>query len=347
MTLRNDANGNLVWDGLHGYDYDCANELTRVTLTNAWKTEYAYDGFGRRRVRKEFTWSGGSWAQTNEVHYVYDGMVVIQERDSNNVPLVSYTRGVDLSGTMQGAGGIGGLLARTDASGNAFYHADGNGNITAMMDGAGNEVSKYLYDSYGNMLGMWGSLAPANTYRYSSKEIDARSGLYYYGYRYYEPNFQRWPNRDPIEEDGGINLYEYVGNNPINFYDPYGLYSWGEWGQIVGAGTVGAGQGLAAAGDGALPFVSPFADLGLYDPNDPTLQDSQKLGAVASVCLSGAGALKAAGISSRIALHGAHHEFPPLGRLPHVQLNWWRAGVKGSGGAVRVPVPPGTPGFPK
>jgi hypothetical protein len=38
INLRYDANGNLVWDGLHGYDYDCANELTRVTLTNAWKS---------------------------------------------------------------------------------------------------------------------------------------------------------------------------------------------------------------------------------------------------------------------------------------------------------------------
>jgi YD repeat-containing protein len=137
-----DLNGNLTSDGLHGYDYDCANELTRVTVTNEWKTEYAYDGFGRRRVRKEFVWQSGQWLSANEVHYIYDGMLVIQERNVINVPMVTYTRGSDLNGTLQGAGGIGGLLARTDANGNAYYHADGNGNITAMVNGSGNLVAK-------------------------------------------------------------------------------------------------------------------------------------------------------------------------------------------------------------
>jgi uncharacterized protein RhaS with RHS repeats len=53
--------------------------------------------------------------------------------------------------------------------------------------------------------------------------VDLKSGLYYYDFRYYEPNLQRWLSRDPIEEEGGINLYEYVDNNPINEIDPLGL----------------------------------------------------------------------------------------------------------------------------
>ena len=79
VNLRYDGNGNLLWDGLLGYAYDCANELTAVTLSNCWKTGYAYDGFGRRRIRKDYAWNPGSgvWTETNEVHYVYDGMVVI------------------------------------------------------------------------------------------------------------------------------------------------------------------------------------------------------------------------------------------------------------------------------
>jgi RHS repeat-associated protein len=124
---------------------------------------------------------------------------------------------------MDGAGGIGGLLARTDVNGSTYYHADGNGNITAMMDASGNVVAKYLYDPYGNMVGMWGTLAQGNIYRFSSKEIDVKSGLYYYGYRYYEPNLQRWLNQDPIGERGGINLYRFAGNNPVNKVDPFGL----------------------------------------------------------------------------------------------------------------------------
>jgi len=84
-------------------------------------------------------------------------------------------------------------------------------------------VAKYLYDSFGNTLGLRGSLAAGNTYRFSSKEIDARTGHYYYGYRWYDPNLQRWLNRDPIQEAGGLNLYGYVGNNPVNYVDPLGL----------------------------------------------------------------------------------------------------------------------------
>jgi RHS repeat-associated protein len=222
VTFACDLNGNMTGDGLHGYDYDCANELTRITVTNSWKTEYVYDGFGRRRIRKEFVWQNSQWLTANEVRYIYDGMLVIQERNAINVPMVTYTRGSDLSGTMQGAGGIGGLLARTDANGSAFYHADGNGNITMMTDASGNQVAKYLYDSFGNSLGMWGTLAAVNTYRFSSKEFDLRSGLYCYGFRFYDPNLQRWPNHDPIQERGGLNLYGYVGNNPLDYVDTDG-----------------------------------------------------------------------------------------------------------------------------
>jgi RHS repeat-associated protein len=48
-------------------------------------------------------------------------------------------------------------------------------------------------------------------------------GLYYYGYRFYEPNLQRWLNRDPIEETGGCNVYRFAANNPISRVDTYGL----------------------------------------------------------------------------------------------------------------------------
>lgn len=205
VKLAYDLDGNLVSDGLHGYDYDDADQLIGVTVTNLSKSVFVYDGFGRRRIRREYAWvtNSSSWQQTSETRYVYDGMLVLQERDQNGTPQVTYTRGLDLSGGLQGAGGIGGLLARTDGSGSAYYHADGAGNITAMVNSQGNLVAKYLYDPFGNTLGKWGSLADANLIRFSSKEVQIPSGLDDYGFRFYDPNLQRWPNQDPIRERGG------------------------------------------------------------------------------------------------------------------------------------------------
>ena len=106
-----DLNGNMLTNGTRFFEYNDENLLTCITEPNAWKSVFAYDGKLRRRVRKEFTWRNAAWAQTNEVRYVYDGNLVIQERNEFNIATKSYTRGLDLSGTMQGAGGIGGLLA--------------------------------------------------------------------------------------------------------------------------------------------------------------------------------------------------------------------------------------------
>ena len=202
-----DDNGNLTSDGYRAFSYDDENQLITVLVTNAWKSEFAYDGKMRRRVRKEYSWSGSAWQQTNEVRYVYDGNLVIQERDGNNIPTVSYTRGTDLSGTREGAGGIGGLLARTDhvqssLYSTVLYHADGNGNITALASTNGILLGRYHYDPFGNTLSVNGAAAEANLYRFSSKEYHPNSGLVYYLYRYYEPNLQRWVNGDPIGEAG-------------------------------------------------------------------------------------------------------------------------------------------------
>ena len=163
------------------------------------------------------------WTNSKETHYVYDGMLVVQERDGSNTPQVSYTRGKDLSGKRQGAGGIGGLLAYTSSGVSHFYHSDGLGNVTALAN-VNNQVSAaYNYDPYGNLLGSSGPMANLNHYRFSSKEIHPGSGTYAYGYRFYDPNLQRWLNRDPIGENGGINLFGFVENSPAGFVDPFGF----------------------------------------------------------------------------------------------------------------------------
>ena len=84
-------------------------------------------------------------------------------------------------------------------------------------------VAKYLYDAFGNVLSKSGLLADANNYRFSSKEAHLNSGLVYYLYRYYDPNLQRWPNRDPDQDRTDPNAYLFVGNQPISQWDFNGL----------------------------------------------------------------------------------------------------------------------------
>jgi RHS repeat-associated protein len=231
VSCTYDLNGNLTSDGYRAFAYDDADQLTAVQVANVWRSEFVYDAFGRRRIRREKVWKNSQWLVAAEVRYVYDGMLVIQERDANNVPTVSYTRGRDFGGERQTAGGIGGLLALTQPSAfspqHFYYHSDGNGNVTSLLDSHQTVAARYQYDPFGNLLGSSGTMADANLYRFSSKELHQNSGLYYYGYRFYEPNLQRWINADPIEEDGGINLHRFVENRPLGLMDASGLQGLG------------------------------------------------------------------------------------------------------------------------
>jgi RHS repeat-associated protein len=69
-------------------------------------------------------------------------------------------------------------------------------------------------------------MSESNPFRFSTKYQDEETGLLYYGYRYYQPVTGRWLSRDPMEGDGGLNLYGVVGNNGINLTDPFGLWQW-------------------------------------------------------------------------------------------------------------------------
>ena len=243
-TFAYDGNGNLTFDGTNAYAYDDENQLVSVWQTNNWRSDFVYDGKLRCRIVKEYNWSG-SWTLVKETRLIYDGMLVIQERDGSNNVQVGYTRGNDLSGSLQGAGGIGGLLARQDSTQTnsllqtAFYHCDGNGNITAMVSPGGLVLAAYQYDPYGRTLAQSGPLADANLYRFSSKMWHDKSRIYYYGYRFYSPNLQRWINRDPISEGGfevnrhegkmflwlykAVNLFEFCNNQSQNSWDLLGL----------------------------------------------------------------------------------------------------------------------------
>jgi RHS repeat-associated protein len=174
-------------------------------------------------MERDYFWNGSAWAKTNEVRFIYDGYLLIQGRDSNNIPKVTCTRGLDFSGSLQGAGGVGGLLARSDTNGTIFYHADSVGNITALMDSSENIVGRYLYGPSGNILAMSGPMAFANVMRSFSEPVHPLSGLLHLPFRDLNTRLPMFLTADPLGEAGGIPLHSFVHNNSVNHFDPFGL----------------------------------------------------------------------------------------------------------------------------
>lgn len=221
-TFTYDMRGNLTSDGRHGLDYDDENQLIRVTRTNTFKKEFTYDGAFRLRIRQEFAWTNSAWLLTNETRFICDGLIPIQHRDGSNNPTLTLTRGNDLSGTVHGAGGIGGLLAMSTPKKHYFYHSDGSGNITALVNDHQNLMARRGYDPFGTTTFLDGPRHRDNPYWFSSELYDSETDYAHYPFRVYSPSLQRWLNRDPIGEAGGINLYGFVGNSPLSAVDPLG-----------------------------------------------------------------------------------------------------------------------------
>ena len=245
VTPQYDDDGNLTNDGRWVYTWDAENRLVQMettseaTSTNVGhpyvKIVYAYDWMGRMIARH--AWKGGTAgypAFQSSQRWLYDGWNVIAEfsadYDTQNETFTTPTRtgtftwGLDLSGTLRGAGGVGGLLAYRNLTSSAVFHPsfDGNGNIVAWTRSDATEpVSRREYDAFGNALVSEGT-APCS-FGFSTKMQDAETGLYYYGYRWYDPLTGRWPSRDLIGERGGVNLYEFVGDDGVDRWDFLGF----------------------------------------------------------------------------------------------------------------------------
>lgn len=238
-----DANGNQLINGNGAfYTWDSENRLLTVAPTAPAIGDkmlvHNYDANHRRVATTIREWGISGWYDIQCTHFIYDGWNVIEEHVSPNLSSPSsvltkvLTWGSDLSGSLQGAGGVGGLLMVEEitSSTTTAYHFqyDGNGNVTEITDASGNPAASYRYDAFGNTLVATGSYAATNKYRFSTKPINnevTSARLYYYGYRYYDAVTGRWPSRDPIEEEGGINLYGFVGNDGVNQWDLLGLWS--------------------------------------------------------------------------------------------------------------------------
>jgi RHS repeat-associated protein len=195
--------------------YDPANRLQTLSYTSGgvtYKTEYDYISGLLIEVRK---YQNNVLKSTNR--YVYDGYRPIQERNAGNLVLNQYVWG------LHRGGGIGGLLNLNKGGANYSYLYDGKGNVTALLNANIEVAASYKYDPFGRLQAGAGVYQP---FLFSTKPYDPQTGLSYYGFRYYSPDMGRWLTRDPLGEGGGLNLYAFVSNNPVNKIDPVGLWEW-------------------------------------------------------------------------------------------------------------------------
>jgi RHS repeat-associated protein len=236
-----DADGNLTQDGRWTYTWDGENRLVQMIRDTAspsgarQKLVFEYDHQGRR-IRKTFSTYSGGWQEQSDLIFLYDGWNLVGEFDANssNAMVRTYVWGTDLSGTTTGAGGVGGLLwlnnhqstfeGKTLPTGVQYAAYDGNGNVAALVKAAdGSVTARYDYGPFAEPIRASGPMDKVNPIRFSTKYTDYQSGLVYYGYRYYGPATGRWLSRDPTGERGGVNLYGFVRNTPLNLFDYLGL----------------------------------------------------------------------------------------------------------------------------
>ncbi len=239
-----DADGNLTQDGHWNYTWDAENRLVKLAPSTSVAPQislaFEYDWQGRRIHKQVWANAGWSGTPTNDVKFVYDGWNPIAVLNSSYTLQTSFVWGSDLSGSIQGAGGVGGLLFICDQPSAIGYSApasDGNGNVMALVSMAGGtNCAAYEYGPFGEVLRTTGPMAKANPFRFSTKYQDDETDLLYYGRRYLNTSTGGWLSRDPMGEQGGANLYGFVRNDPIQFIDPFGL----KWKVIRARGQLAA-----------------------------------------------------------------------------------------------------------
>ena len=239
-TFTHDFDGNLTSDGRWNYTWDAENRLVRIETRTGLpagmprvRVDHTYD-YRSRRVRTVASlWNGSAWVAQRDARFIYSGgWNLIAELDAANAPIRTQLWGNDLSGSAEGAGGVGGLLCvmvhqATPANLTGAYlpSYDGNGNIIALVKASdGTQAATYEYGAFGELLRMTGAAARLNPWRFSTKYQDEETGLVMYQLRPYQPATGRWLSRDPIGENGGINLLQFVSNDPMNRIDPFGLW---------------------------------------------------------------------------------------------------------------------------
>jgi RHS repeat-associated protein len=199
-AMAYDYNGNMTAQGNRTFEWDAENRLTAISWGSR-RSEFTYDGLDRRvkRVEKE----GASIL--SQATFLWVGNVMREERDftGSTVAKRFFDYGIQ------------------NGSAKYFYTKDHLGSIREMTDSNGVIAARYEYDPFGERFKVEGSQDA--DFGFTGFYLHQPTGLSLTKYRAYNSSFGRWISRDPIEERGGLNLYGYVDNRPINQVDPFGL----------------------------------------------------------------------------------------------------------------------------
>lgn len=194
-----DNNGNMIGDEKNTYTYDALDRLTAV-MTPTQKIVYIYDPFGRRLEKQD---------DRQRTLYIYLGEEEIGAYHDDKLFQLKILD--DTNKTI--------AILLDDKEYTPLY--DLTGNMTCLLDADENLVEEYTYNAFGEE----SFISTDNPWRYAGKRTDEETGLIYFGKRYYSPILGRWISPDPIGFADGPNLYAYVHNNPLRYFDRQGLFT--------------------------------------------------------------------------------------------------------------------------
>jgi RHS repeat-associated protein len=202
-----DLNGNQISKSANGstqtFAYDVFNRLIKTSVSGD-VTNYRYKADGLRVSKNNIPASN---AAETTVH-VWDGSDIAVELDGAGGVKAKYVRGVNLIKN----------VALSNNADNRYTLYNAHGDVTQLADSSGVVRQNYRYDAFGVEVEISGD---RNPFRYGGEYFDRETGMIYLRTRYYDPRSSRLVSEDPIRD--GLNYYTYCRNNPINFWDPFGL----------------------------------------------------------------------------------------------------------------------------
>jgi RHS repeat-associated protein len=232
-VLGNDTSGNRTKSAPWTFGWNALNQLTSAVDNNpdgAMAIAFTYD-FQGRMVEKKVTVAGKLKRRTTTLYDGWKPVVQIDYNARNNESARRiYTWGPDMSGSFDGAAGIGGLIEvvekKPGVTNRCLALNDGMGNVVGLVDEAsGDNVATFRSGPFGEVISTYGPRTAACSLHWQTKFYDEDLGLYYFGKRWYDPGTRCFISRDPLREGGGVNLVAYCNNQPLGSCDPIGLYT--------------------------------------------------------------------------------------------------------------------------